>query len=227
MIARLAALVAGLALMAALALGGTAPLGRVLLAAGLPTLARPLFRDPDWRGVAAYRAGDHAGAAVEFGRGSGGLNLGNAHAMRGEWAAALEAYDIARAGGDMQASANFDLVAAFYAGLALDPTAPIAWSSDKDGGDTVEAPEARGNARAASTGDGVTNTGTLLGLPELQSHDRIGVRKVFDDRFMVADPRWLATLSDVPGDYLAARIAHEYKRRDTLGLRPPDPEDPS
>jgi Ca-activated chloride channel family protein len=43
---------------------------------------------------------------------------------------------------------------------------------------------------------------------------------------MVANTRWLTALEDVPGEYLAARIAMEYKRRKKLGLTPPEPEDP-
>ena len=114
-----------------------------------------------------------------------------------------------------------------YAGLALDPETPIKWSADKDDdGPEMLAPEAGGSARAAGSGAETTNAGALVGLPELASRGRLGVRKVFDDKFMVANDRWLATLSDVPGDYLAARISHEFKRRRDLGLLPPDPEDP-
>ena len=43
---------------------------------------------------------------------------------------------------------------------------------------------------------------------------------------MVADERWLEQLSDVPGEFLAARIAQEHKRRVKLGLAPPPAEDP-
>ena len=130
--------------------------------------------------------------------------------------------------GDPRAAANFDLVAAAYAGLALDPEAPIAWFTEKDGGDgaVVRSFVARGDARAAGTGSGTTNTGALLGLPELESFGDGRVRKVFDDQFMVANERWLETLSDVPGEYLAARISHERKRREDLGLLQPPPEDP-
>ncbi len=90
----------------------------------------------------------------------------------------------------------------------------------------MKASIAKGSARAAGTGDGATNSGALLGLPELQSNGAREVRKVFDDKFMVANRRWLQTLSDVPGEYLAARIQHERKRRVKLGLAQPVPEDP-
>ncbi len=212
----------------ALVLGGAAPFGRLAFALGLPGIAAPFFDDPAWKGVAYYRAGDFAAASDAFGQSNVGLNKGNAEVWQGNYAAALEAYDGARLRGDKLADANFDLVAAFYAGLALDPDTPVAWFTEKDGGEDppVESFVARGNARAASTGDGSTNTGALLGLPELQSRGRLGVRKVFDDKFMVANMRWLQTLEDVPGEYLAARIAMEHKRRKKLGLSPPEPEDP-
>ena len=66
----------------------------------------------------------------------------------------------------------------------------------------------------------------MMGLAALESHGELGVRRIFDDRFMVADGRWLEQLADVPGDYMAARIAAEHKRRRALGLSPPPPEDP-
>ncbi len=219
---------AGLCLLLAAAMGGTAPLGRVLLGLGLPGLAAHVFDDPAWRGVAHYRAGAFGDAAEDFTRAGAMLNLGNAHARAARYAAALEAYDVARLRGDPRAAANFDLVAAFYAGLALDPDTPVAWFSDKDGSDgaAVKAPIARGNARASGTGDDTTNTGALVGLPEVQSDGARRVRKVFDDAFVVASRRWLQTLPDVPGEYLAARIRHERKRRIKLGLAQPAPEDP-
>ncbi|KMK65185.1 tetratricopeptide repeat protein [Puniceibacterium sp. IMCC21224] len=220
--------VAIVCLLGSLALGGTAPLGRVLLSAGQPGLAAQVFRDPGWRGVALYRSGDMSGAAESFRDARMMLNLGNAQVYQGDYAAALEAYDVARMRGDDEAAANFNLVSAYYAGLALDPDAPLLWESERDpDGPKVESGIAKGNARAASTGSDTTNAGALIGLPELDSRGRVGVRKVFDDKFMVANTRWLSTLQDVPGDYLAARILHEFKRRNKLGLTPPDPEDPS
>ncbi len=223
------ALAAMICLVLALLAGhGTAPLGRLALGLGMNRLAAPLLAEPGWKGIALYWAGDHAGAAEEFRRAGDFFNLGNAEAQAGNYAAALEAYDVARLVGDEQAAANFDLLAAFYAGLALDPEAPIAWFTEKDGGEgaVVKSSIAQGNARAAGAGDGTTNTGALLGLPELASHGDERIRKIFDDRFMVANTRWLATLSDVPGEYLKVRIAQEHKRRKKLGLSPPEPEDP-
>lgn len=208
-----------------LILGGAAPLGRVLLASGLPGLAAPLFSDPGWRGVAAYRAGDMESAAEAFRRAGAFHNLGNAEVHRGNYAAALEAYDRAIARGVPEAKVNFDLVALYYAGLGIDPEA-LGLFPERKQGPQADSFVAEGSARAAGTGDAVTNTNTMLGLAELDSRGRLGVRRVFDDKFMVADERWLEQLSDVPGEYLAARIDMERKRRAALGLAPPVPEDP-
>ena len=88
------------ALFVALALGGTAPFGRLLLSAGLPGLAAPLFADPNWRGVAHYRAQDMQAAARAFAAARAHYNRGTAEARLGHYAAALEAYDLVIHGGD-------------------------------------------------------------------------------------------------------------------------------
>ncbi|MCV3274057.1 hypothetical protein [Roseobacter sinensis] len=215
--------VLGLAL--AVVSGGAAPFGRVLMAVGLPGLAVPFFAAPEWRGAAYYRAGQYGAAVERFAEAQEPFNLGNAEAHRGRHAAALEAFDLARARGHPRAQANFDVVAAYYAGLGIDPAALGLFPERKEGPE-MEGFVARGDGRAAGTGDAVTNSTTMLGLAELQSRGRLGVRRVFDDKFMVADARWLAQLADVPGDYMAARIAEEHKRRVKAGLAPPPPEDP-
>ncbi|PCJ08104.1 MAG: hypothetical protein COB16_08970 [Rhodobacteraceae bacterium] len=220
----LAAILA-VALLVAVVLGGAAPFGRVLLALGLPRLAASLFDDPDWHGVALYRAEDMEASVAAFDQAGHDYNLGNAQVHHGAYAAALEAYDVAIVQGDADARANFDVVAAYYASLGIDPEALGLFPDRKDGAQ-AESFVARGNARAAGTGDQVTNSGTMLGLTELLSREQVGVRRIFDDKFMVADDRWLQQLSDIPGEYLAARISHERKRRAQLGLTPPDPEDP-
>jgi len=200
------------AFLLALLLGGAAPFGRIALALHLSRVAVPFFSDPGWRGVARYRAGDMAGAAQSFEAAGAMFNLGNAKARQGRYAAALEAYDRARTGGDAAAQANFDLVMALYAGSAID-AASIALFPERDEGPEAASFVARGDARASGTGDEVTNSDPMPGLAELESRGRLGVRRVFDDSFVLADKRWLTQLPDVPGAFLAARIAHERKRR--------------
>jgi len=219
------AALSAIALAVSLLLDGPAPVGRILLAAGLPGLAVPFLGDDGWRGAALYRAGRMEEAAAAFGRAGEVYNLGTAEARRGNYAAALEAYDRVIPLGDAEARVNFDLIAAFYAGLGIDP-ASLGVFPAREEGPTAEGFVAEGDGRAAGTGDTATNANALLGLAELESLGKLGVRRVFDERFMAADDRWLAQLEDVPGAYLAARIAAERKRRAALGLAPPEPEDP-
>lgn len=223
---RVLALITVAAFVLAFATGGSAPVARVLLAAGVSGSAARVFDDPAWRGVAYFRAGDFERATEEFRTTGDHYNLGTAQAHAGNYAAALEALDQAITAGHPQAQANFDVVAAYYAGLGIGAdTLALFPKRDRDG-PKQESFVARGDGRAAGTGSEATNTTTMLGLAELQSRGNLGVRRVFDDRFIVADDRWLEQLSDVPGTYLKARIAQEHKRRQKLGLSPSDPEDP-
>lgn len=219
------ALIAVVATALALTFGGASGFGRVLLSAGLPALAAPLFQDAQWRGVALYRAGKLSEATEAFAEAQAYYNLGTAQARDGKYSAALEAYDRVIPGGDGDARANFDLIAAYYASLGIDPEVLGLFGEQKEGV-IEESFVAQGNARAAGTGDEVTNASAMLGNVELRSNASQKVRRVFDDRFMVADERWLRQLADVPGEYLAARISQERKRRKALGLEPPTPEDP-
>lgn len=211
---------------ASVLLGGTAPLGRVALALGMNDTAASFFTDPGWRGVALYRANrfDEAIDAFTSAGPDFAYQLGNAEVKAKQYAAALESYDLALAHRyDPDAEANFALIRAFYAGTQLDPDSLERWGEDRDG-TTEEAHIARGSARAAGTGDDVTNTGATIGLVEVESRKQASVRKVFDDRFVVAGPRWLATLEDVPGKFLRARISEEHKRRKKAGIAQPEAE---
>jgi len=51
------------------------------------------------------------------------------------------------------------------------------------------------------------------------------VRQPFDDLFIAADERWLVTLEDQPGKYLAARLKAEQERRRALGIASPEAGD--
>ena len=214
---------------ASLGLGGSAGFGRLAMALGLNRLAERILTTPDWRGVAAYRSGSFEAAASYFDNaGDSDFNQGVALARAGKYAASLEAFDRVKAlhPADREAEANFDLISSIYAGTGIDPDSFADWSQ-RNAGPEAEAPVGEGSGRAAATGDDVTNSGANMGLPELISrNDKLGVRKVFDDSYMIANERWLRTLEDVPGVYLAARIAEEHKRRKAAGLLQPTPEDP-
>lgn len=219
------AVTAGIGLALAVLLGGAAPFGRLALAAGFPSLAARFFSEPDWRGAALFRAGDYDAAAESFAEARDPYNLGTSQTHAGLYAAALEAFDIGIGQGDPGAQANFDVVAAFYAGLGIAPEALALFPKRREGA-KVDSHIARGDARAAGSGSEVTNANTMLGLAELDSRGKLGVRRIFDDAFMVADERWLAQLQDVPGAFMAARILEEHKRRVRLGISPPKAEDP-
>ncbi len=63
---------------------------------GHPKQAQQLARDPAWRGVAAYRAGDYAVSAEELQRAPGSdaaYNRGNALAKAQDYQGAIKAYD--------------------------------------------------------------------------------------------------------------------------------------
>lgn len=63
---------------------------------GRPKQAQQLARDPQWRGAAAYRAGDYAAAARALEKAPGSdaaYNLGNALARQGRYPQAIAAYD--------------------------------------------------------------------------------------------------------------------------------------
>lgn len=211
------------ALVSAALMGGSDPFGRALMALGLDRFAGPLLEQANWKGAARFRARDFDAAADAFADAKTPYNLGLAEAYRGNYAAALEAFDLAAVQGHPDARANFDVVAAYYAGLGIDVEA-LALLPKRKEGPSADSTIARGNARAAGSGSQVTNTNTMLGLAELDTRGRLGVRRVFDDKFIMADGRWLAQLADVPGEYMAARIAHEHKRRVKLGISPVPPE---
>lgn len=70
--------------------------GQRLLEQGRAAEAAGRFRDPQWRGMALYQAGDYAGAAEAFlqvDTAAAHYNRGNALAYSGELEAALDAYD--------------------------------------------------------------------------------------------------------------------------------------
>jgi len=91
---------------------------------------------------------------------------------------------------------------------------------------TIEAEVGLGSARAASTGTQSNNRTSSVDMPTLMGRGREGVRQVFDDHFYEANRKWLKSLPDLPGEYLAARIKHEHKARLANGTGQPKSAEP-
>ena len=226
---RLIPFIALMSIVAAWAMGGSDPFGRIATRIGLHDLAARLLIDPAARGAALYRAGHYDEAATVLA--DAGPNhaypLGNAYAKMGDYAEALLAYDraLVREPGHADAHANFALIASLYSGTKLELNSGMAFP-DKREGATVAAPEAEGGARASGQGD-KASAATDFFKPDLKTGlEQRGVRQPFDDLFIAADERWLITLEDQPGKYLAARLKAEQARRRSLGTAVPEGSDP-
>lgn len=221
-------LVAMLFLAVAVVIGGGAPFGRMALAFGLPQVGAKLFSDPVWRGTAEAGNGQLEQAAKTFeDAGSlSGYNAGTAYALSGQYAKALEVLDIHLLifPDDREAQENYELIRTYYAGVLIDPDSEIIRKVDRDG-PTQAADIGLGNARAAGSGSESNNQTSGFELPTLMGSGSQTVRRIFDDYYYEANRKWLKSMQDVPGEYLAERIKHEYKRRDAAGIGQPPAED--
>lgn len=207
------------AIVAALTLGGISSIGRLALSLGMPSLATELLTDDAWRGVALYQAEDFAGAAEAFASDEAGsrYNEGNARARNGEYGAALVAYEsvMATEPDSIDALTNHAIVSQIYAGTRFENPAIPMQLKDREGA-PVPANIGQGGARAQGTGSEANNTGAGFEMPELFGSGVREVPRIFDEKYLVASERWLATLEDQPGQYLKARIDAERKRRAKL-----------
>ncbi len=224
----LLALTAFGALCGAVLIDSKAAFGRLALRFGMPEAARSLLTEGPWSGVAAYRAGDFDAAATvftELGE-PGAFNRGNAYALAGSYAAALVAYDAAMVfdPNDRAALFNAGIITELYAGTKLEGV-PLRFEAKKRTGETINAPDGQGNARAQGQGDEATNAGTSFDMPTLLNSGLRRVPKIFDDKYIAANERWLRSMQDEPGVYLRARLAEEKKQRDAAGLSPSEESD--
>ena len=195
---RAAIIIAGIA---ALAIGGTAPLAKILLIAGFPAAAAPLIADPATRGVALYRAGDYVGANDAFrqaGRGST-YNRGLSLAATGDYPLSRAYFDAVLFANpaDSEARENRNLV-----NDLIPPTVGEANDAGRIAAESIAVP-------GGSPVDEIKRLGRPL-----------------DEGRRVADAAWLDSLQDDPGEFLRLRLAEEYKRRLSLGLTPPEGGDP-
>ncbi|MEM7177052.1 MAG: hypothetical protein AAF503_05055 [Pseudomonadota bacterium] len=220
------ALIGGALVAMVLALDGTRPLSRVALGLGLSDLAAALTDDPGLRGEALFRAGRYAAAAGAFAEAGQAYNQGLAAAWAGDYATALVAWDRVLAANprDQETRANHKIVASLLAGMTFDPV-PRFKRRDREG-ETVEADIGKGKGRAEGEGDATNNPKSGFWMPEVAASGLRRVPNIFDEQFVAADRRWLATLEDQPGIYLRARLAAEQKRRDAAGTALPMAEDP-
>lgn len=196
--------VAGLA---ALALAGPDALGRLALRAGLDRPAALLLADPAARGVALYRAGDHAGADAAFARAgrSQTFNRGLSLAAVGDYPLSVAYFDamLFANPADDQARRNRDLVAAMYPPHQGESTAPgrIKGAGGRDAGDVP-----------------ISELLAALSGPEWERR--------LDAKGLAATDQWLDTIVDDPGEFLKLRILAEFDRRAGLGLIRPKEGDP-
>jgi len=203
---------------------------RLALRVGLPDVVAVLSDDPVIRGVALTHSGRHS-EAVELFENAGPsqtYNLATAHALNGEYAEALLAYDdlLVRNPNHADARANFALLVSIYSGTKLDLTFAD-FEREKRDGPTLKAPEAQGGASAIGDGAESDGTATDIFAPEVKTESGLRqVSKRFDDMFVAASDEWLTTLPDQPGKFLAARLAAEQKRRRAAGLGVPKAEEP-
>ena len=206
----LAVVVLPLAVAAAFGLNGAAPFGRLALSLGLSGPAAVLLDDPQWRGIALYRAGRFEEAAEAF-RAAGpkaSFNRGNALTRAGRYREAVAAYDAAlyRTPGHDAVRYNRDLVSPLVTAV-------------------VGEVRAGGRIAAGSSTDGPTRDGKTV-EPVPAEPNISDVRRAFDGQSIIASRQWLTTLADDPGRYLKLRIAAERRQRRDAGLAAPPAEQP-
>ncbi|MFK3909172.1 tetratricopeptide repeat protein [Pseudomonas monteilii] len=204
--------------------------GQRLLEAGHPGDAARHFRDPAWRGVALYRAGDFAGAAREFAKGQTAqahYNRGNALARAGDLKGALDAYDQAlELQPDLPAAlSNQALVqealqarnaqAQADAQAAQQHTSPDRDNQGNSGspGDAAEATPAEGepaSRQSNATGDADADPGP----PQSSADDTLQPPPRPADTALDAEQRqaleqWLREIPDNPAELLRRKFWYE------------------
>lgn len=220
------ALAGGALLLLVLVVDGTRPLSRVALDLGLADLSVALTDDPELRGEAHFRAGRYEMAVDAFAEANQPYNLGLAAAWAGDYATALVAWDrvLAADPRDQETRANHKIVASLLAGMKFEPMPRFKQREVE--GETVEADIGKGKGRAEGDGDAANNRKSGFWMPKVVTNGLREVPNIFDEQYVAADRRWLATLEDQPGVYLRARLAAQQKRREAAGAALPLPEDP-
>lgn len=184
-----------------LAAAGPQALGRLAFMGGLPGLAAHLLTDPAERGIALYRAGNHAGADAAFAqsRRRQTYNRALSLAALGDYPLSVAYFDAVLYDNpaDAEARRNRELVA------ALDP--------DITGDSTVPGRIVGMGGLAAAPPTAIVTSGI---------QDPAWWRPI-TARGIAATDDWLRTLPDDPGEFLSLRLRAEYDRRAALGLLHP------
>lgn len=194
---------------AAMTVAGPDALGRLALRAGADRVAAALLTAPATRGVALFRAGDHAGADREFaaaGR-SETYNRGLSLAATGDYPLSVAYFDAVLFANpaDDQARTNRDLVAAMFV---------------PERGDSAML------GRIGTVTGGGPATGDVADPFRMANASDPDWRKPLDVKGLSASEAWLDSIGDDPGEFLRLRLKAEYDRRAALGLIRPEEGDP-
>jgi len=187
--------------------------------------AAALFQSPEWRGTAAYRAGDFAGAVQAFSLDPGTnpdnhYNLGNAYAMTQNFEAAISAYDIAIALDPEHADAihNREIVAALLEQQqneqneesSDDMTSPQDQSEEQDQQQQDEQQEGEEQEEQEQTeqqqnSDEEQQEEQEPGEQPNQSNAETESQESLE--------QWLRRIDDDPGELMQRKFQFEYRRR--------------
>lgn len=211
-----------------------------LLERGEAAAAARRFRDPAWRGIAHYRAGEFAAAARAFASGDDAdslYNLGNAYARLGRYDDAIAAYRraLALAPGHADARHNLELLERLPrppaagegaderdAGDGADDAEP-----DASGGPGAPAPDGGGRDAAPQQAEGGDEAGDAAqqrpdaqAAAEGQDGARDGAEQSpmregeAEERERAAE-QWLRQIPDDPGGLLRRKFLFQYRRLQT------------
>lgn len=168
-----------------------------MLAAGRPAAAAHEFRDPDWRGIAWFRAGHYGKAAAAFAQAStpsARYNLGNALVHLGRLREALAAYDAALKANphDADARHNRNLV--------------LRWLLAQERSRGEPAPEgSRAHRQSGGAARGGHGAGTGAYSGSLSGSAGRGSEQTLN--------KWLRKIPDDPGGLLRRKFVYELAKR--------------
>lgn len=211
--------------------------GMRLLQQQRPAEAAERFTDPRWQGYARYQAGDYAGAAELFAKGTQArdhYNRGNALALDDQLEAALEAYDRAL---ELQPGLQAALHNRALVEEWLRRQREAANADTLQPSETPEKPQTAplpsGSATSATTGTMTEEDGEAgrdMPSPNIQeqpipaketastpSESDAGAKTVanasLDPEQEQALEQWLRKVPDNPGELLRRKFLHEYRKR--------------